>query len=82
MMGGRSPGRDEIDRTHRRLVAALAATWRTAEHGGPDFAGSVSVALGEVARSKGGIEELVKSRPGSWEAGCVRQLGATEADWC
>ncbi len=81
MMGAGSPRRDEIDRTHRRLVAALAATWRLAEHGGPDFAGSVSAALGDVARSKGGIEALVKSRPGSWEAGCIRQLGATEMDW-
>jgi hypothetical protein len=82
MMAPGSPRTDEIDRTHRRLVAALAATWRLAEHGGRDFAGSVSAALGEVARSKGGIEALVKSRPGSWEAGCIRQLGATATDWC
>ena len=81
MTGGGSPRRDEIDRTHRRLVAALAATWRIAERGGPDFAGSVSAALGDVARSKGGIEALVKSRPGSWEAGCIRQLATPEMDW-
>jgi hypothetical protein len=82
MMAGGSPRRDEIDRTHRRLVTALAATWRLAEHGGRDFAGSTSAAVGDVARSTGGIEALVKSRPRSWEAGCVRQLGATEMDWC
>jgi hypothetical protein len=80
-MASGNPRKDEIARTHRRLVAALAATWRLAEHGGPDFAGSFSAALGDVARSKGGIEALVKSRPGSSEAGCVRQLGATEMDW-
>jgi hypothetical protein len=81
MATSRRPTTDEIERTHRRLVAALAASLRLADRGGPDFAGCLAAALGDLARRHGSAERLVESRPGSWEASHVRALGAVEADW-
>jgi hypothetical protein len=74
------PDREQIDRVHQRRVGALAATLALADAGGPDFAGSLANALGELARRHGSVERLVESRPGSWEASHVRALGAIEAD--
>jgi hypothetical protein len=75
------PTAQQMDRVHARLVAALTAPLRMAEHGGPDFAGARSAALQDVARTRGGAGALVESRPGSWEADHVRQLGGIESDW-
>lgn len=41
---------------------------------GDDLGDVVSAALGIVANRLGGIEELVRGRPGSWEAEHIRQL--------
>jgi hypothetical protein len=75
------PTTDEIERTHKRLVVALAASLRLADRGGPDFAGGLAAALQDLAGRHGSAERLVESRPGSWEASHVRALGAVEADW-
>lgn len=77
----RRPSADEIERAHRRLVAALAASLALAERGGPDFAGCLAAALGDLAGRHGSVERLLTSRPGSWEASHVRALGAIDADW-
>jgi hypothetical protein len=76
------PTPQEKDRAHTQLVAALTETLRTADRGGPDFAGSLSAALQDVARARGGPCSLVESRPGSWEAVHVHGLaGGSEFDW-
>jgi hypothetical protein len=75
------PMADEIERAHKRLVGALAASLALADRGGPDFAGCLAAALQDLARRHGSAERLVESRPGSWEASHVRALGAIEADW-
>lgn len=51
-------------------VTVLTAAARTR----PDFADFVTHALAGAAANVGGIEELLASRPGSWEAHHVREL--------
>jgi hypothetical protein len=75
------PDFTEMKDTHDQLVMALALTWRIAERGGPDFAGSLAAALQELSEALGGVGVVVRSRPGSWEAADVRHLGATMDDW-
>jgi hypothetical protein len=80
MAAAARPTTDEIDRAHKRLVAALAANLVLADRA-PDFAGCLAAALQDLARRHGSAERLVESRPGSWEASHVRALGAIEAEW-
>jgi hypothetical protein len=76
------PGREEIDRTHRALVRAFSGALGLADRGGPDFAGSLAAALQDLNRAHNqGAWRLVESRSGSWEAGHVTALAATEMDW-
>jgi hypothetical protein len=71
------PGRQEIDRTHRALVRAVAATLRLADRVGPHFAGSLAAVLQDLNRAHSrGAWRLVDSRAGSWEAGQVTALAA------
>lgn len=81
MAAAARPTTEDIERTHKRLVGALAASLALAERGGPDFAGCLAAGLQDLARRHGSAERLVESRPGSWEASHVRALGAIEADW-
>ena len=41
---------------------------------GADFAGWLAATLARTAALVGGTEQLLAGRPGSWEAGLVRQL--------
>jgi hypothetical protein len=65
-----------------RLVDAIDRyeqdCWDT-EPGG-SFPDGLREALEEVAARRGGVEELVRTRPGCWEADHIRALAAL-ADW-
>lgn len=54
------------------VLAQLAA--------GPNLAEGIAAALTELAGEMGGVEALVRHRPGCWEAGHIRDL-VVEQDW-
>jgi hypothetical protein len=58
------------DATTRQAVAAITA----ALHEGRDVAEFLAHALAYVAAAEGGIEEVLRNRSGSWEAGHLRSL--------
>lgn len=53
-----------------RAAAAIAETLAS----GRDVAEFIAHALCQVAAQEGGIEEVLRNRSGSWEAGHVRSL--------
>jgi hypothetical protein len=55
---------------NRQAAAVIAAALAD----GVDVAEFVANALCRVAAAEGGIEEVLRNRPGSWEAGHVRNL--------
>jgi hypothetical protein len=56
------------------LDAELAAQLAHAAAHGPDFAGWLASVLARAAVRLGGVDALLASRPGSWEADLVRHL--------
>ncbi|WP_405425539.1 hypothetical protein [Streptomyces erythrochromogenes] len=54
--------------------AVVAAAITEALHDGHDIAEFIAHALCQVAADEGGIEEVLRNRSGSWEAGHVRSL--------
>jgi hypothetical protein len=58
------------DTTTQQAVAAITA----ALHEGRDVAEFLAHALAYVAAAEGGIEEVLRNRSGSWEAGHLRSL--------
>jgi hypothetical protein len=60
--------------TQREALAALTYVLRAAWRDGVEIGGLVSAALTAVAREVGGTDQLVRYRPGSWEAEDVRHL--------
>lgn len=63
------------DDATRQAVTAIT----TALHEGRDVAEFLAHALCYVAAAEGGIEEVLRNRSGSWEAGHIRQLMAGTA---
>jgi hypothetical protein len=61
----------------RAAVKALTRAHR-AEH---DFAGWLAAVLATVAAGLGSTDALLAGRPGSWEAGHVRDLLAGTVGW-
>ena len=57
--------------THQAAAAITAAL-----HEGQDVAEFLAHALCYVAAAEGGIDEVLRNRPGSWEAEHVRRLMA------
>lgn len=56
------------------LNQRAAAVIAEALEGGVDVAAFLATALCTVAARKGGVEEVLRNRPGSWEAGHIRGL--------
>jgi hypothetical protein len=61
-----------MDTTTRQAVEAITAALRE----GNDVAEFLAHALCYVAAAEGGTEEVLRNRPGSWEADHVRRLMA------
>jgi hypothetical protein len=61
---------DTLDNATRQAVAAIT----TALNSRVDVAEFLAHALCYVAAAEGGIEEVLRNRPGSWEAEHVRRL--------
>lgn len=65
------PGRPaEMSGSDRQLLAAL----RTAHAAGEDVGETIARALARLAAEVGGTHEVIKARPGSWEAALVADL--------
>ena len=60
------------DEATRQAVTAIT----TALRDGRDVAEFLADALCYVAAAEGGIDEVLSNRPGSWEAGHIRELMA------
>lgn len=60
------------DDATRQAVTAITTALRE----GRDVAEFLAHALCYVAAAEGGIEEVLRNRSGSWEAGYIRQLMA------
>lgn len=65
---------------HERLTTALRRAETRCHRDGYSFPDMLREALEAVAVGLGGTDELVRTRPGSWEAGHLRDL-AMAADW-
>jgi hypothetical protein len=53
---------------------ALVAALRTAHAAGEDIGETLARALARLAAELGGIFEVIKARPGSWEAALIAEL--------
>jgi hypothetical protein len=53
---------------------ALLAALRTSHAAGEDVAETIARALARLAAGLGGSRQVLRNRPGSWEASAVRQL--------
>lgn len=69
--------REFIDATVAELDAGLRLALDVCDalHGTVNLPELLSLALAGIAEELGGEEELVRHRPGSWEAEHVRRLG-------
>lgn len=78
---------EDADLERRRQGVAGARTgvavalWRLCDHGGVGLPEELSATLQEAARTVGGVEALVCSRPGSWDASDLRPLACDDADF-
>lgn len=81
----------DLATARRELVEALRAAWRLCEllrdpfdvgvPTGQNVPELLRAALEVVAAEVGGVDELVKHRPGSWEADHVRSLAVILTGW-
>ncbi len=65
-------GRETLDRYYPAVTALLSAAWRD----GVELGDLLAEALTAVAREVGGSDQLVRYRPGSWEAQHLIALAA------
>lgn len=64
-----------------RVGVAAVRLWRLCDHGGVGLPEELSATLQEAARTVGGVEALVRSRPSSWDASDLRHLACDDADF-
>lgn len=72
--------RQEVAGARSRVARTVVALWRLCEQGGMDLPGEVGAALQEAGRAVGGVEALVRSRPGSWEASDLYHSACSDAE--
>lgn len=65
---------DEDAREARARMLDLVEDITDCVRAGDDLGDVLSAALGVVANRVGGIEDLVRARPGSWESEHIRRL--------